>query len=195
MVRFCESPWGPQSSPWSFASVATVIVALLSAVMADGRRVEDVRLGLGFGTGAVGHAVSRLTMRSWVPGEELRDRRRRGRWRDLWPGWFPTAPAKCTSPPKPNGDRLAVPFQSGLRGECCGNDFTAATSWARRASGRWRLARPPPEKNARVDRAGAGTRCRPSRTVAADGGPCVRPRRHYVTRCWRIPGSADRRTG
>ena len=63
MVRFCESPCGPQSIPWSLASVTSEIWALLSAVMAEAGASK--MYGLFWGSGQVPSvtAVSRLTMR------------------------------------------------------------------------------------------------------------------------------------
>ena len=44
----------------------------------------------------------------------------------FWARFVPTAPAKCTSPPKPMVTECPLPFQSGLSGECVGK-CSAAT--------------------------------------------------------------------
>ena len=40
----------------------------------------------------------------------------------------PTAPAKCTSPPKPSVTAWPLPFQSGFRGECFGKRWAATVA-------------------------------------------------------------------
>ena len=72
-------------------------------------------------------AVSRLTMRSCVPAKS---------WGMVVPRAVdgssarlaPTAPAKCTSPPKASVTVLPLPGQSGLRGECFGKCSAVATA-------------------------------------------------------------------
>ena len=60
----------------------------------------------------------------------------------------PTAPAKCTSPPKPNVMVLPLPVQSGLSGECFGKRSAVAAAWWA-VAGVLGGAEEPPVKNAR----------------------------------------------
>ena len=60
----------------------------------------------------------------------------------------PTAPAKCTSPPKPRLTVFPLPFQSGLSGECFGKlSAGAAVWWVVAGGGGGELE--PPEMNAK----------------------------------------------
>ena len=128
MVRFCESPCGPQSMPWSLASVASEMEALLSAVTADAGASKMYGLDCGSGHVPSVTAVSRFTMRSWAPEKS---------WGIVVPSavdgslarFSPTTPAKCTSPPKPSVTVLPLPFQSGLSGERFGKCSAATVAW------------------------------------------------------------------
>ena len=126
MARFWVRPAAPQSTAWSLASVATVMEALRSAVMAVAGALKMKGLAWGSGQVAVSvMAVSRLTMRSSAPAKS---------WLTVvpsavfgfWTKRVPTAPAKWTSPPKARVTGRPLPFQSGLRGEWWGK---ATTTW------------------------------------------------------------------
>ncbi len=128
IVRFCDRPWGPQSMPWSLASVATDTVAPLRAVTAEAGASKMYGLFCGSGQVPSVTAVSRLTMRSWVPEKSCGmfvPRAVEGSLARL----APTAPAKWTSPPKPSVTVLPLPVQSGLSGECFGKCSAVAASW------------------------------------------------------------------
>ncbi len=127
MVRFCDRPCGPQSMPWSLASVATETVALLSAVMAEAGASKMYGLFWGSGQVPLVTAVSRLTMRTWAPEKScgmVVPRAVAGFLARL----APTAPAKCTSPPKPRVTVLPLPVQVGLSGECFGKCSAVTTA-------------------------------------------------------------------
>ncbi len=127
MVRFCDNPCGPQSMPWSLASVVSETCALLSAVTAEAGASK--MYGLFWGSGQVPSvtAVSRFTMVSCVPAKscgKVSPRAVAGSAASL----VPTAPAKCTSPPKPRVTEWPLPAHSGLSGECFGKCWAATVA-------------------------------------------------------------------
>src|SRR3984957_20714700 len=128
IVRFCDRPWAPQSMPWSLASVATDTVALLRAVTADAGASKMYGLFCGSGQVPSVTAVSRLTMRSWVP-EKSCGMVGPSAVEGFLVRLVPTAPAKWTSPPKPSVTVLPLPVQSGLGGEGFGKCSAVATAW------------------------------------------------------------------
>ena len=107
--------------------MATDTVALLSAVTAEAGASK--MYGLLWGSGQVPSvtAVSRFTMRTCAPEKScgiVVPRAVAGFLARL----VPTAPAKCTSPPKPRVTVLPLPVQAGLSGECLGNRSAATTA-------------------------------------------------------------------
>src|SRR6202050_1261188 len=148
MFRFCDRPCGPQSSPWSLASVTSEILALLSAVMAVAGASKMYGLDCGSGHVPSVTAVSRLTIVRFEPassGGAVSPNAVPG----FWARRPPTSPAKCTSPPKPMVTGLLFPFQSGLSGECLGNGSAATVSLVATGGGGGGGLPRPPEKKAK----------------------------------------------
>ena len=114
MVRFCDRPCGPQSMPWSLASVASEIAALLSAVTAEAGASK--MYGLFWGSGQVPSVTDGLQVHhaQLGPGEELGDRRARARSRGSWPGSAPTAPGEVHVAAEAEGHGLAVALPVGV---------------------------------------------------------------------------------
>src|SRR5580700_2131771 len=145
IVRFWDSPCGPQSRPWSFASVASEMPALFNAVTADAGASKTYGFDCGSGQVLSVTTVSRFTMLAWVPANScgiVVPRAVDG----SWASFEPTTPSKCTSPPKPRVTGWPLPFQAGLSGECAGK-WAAAVVWCCGVEGGGGALPEPPEMN------------------------------------------------
>ena len=148
MVRFWDSPCGPQSRPWSFASVASEMPALFKAVIADAGASKTYGFDCGSGQVLSVTTVSRFTMLAWVPANScgiVVPRAVEG----SWASFEPTTPSKCTSPPKPRVTGWPLPFQAGLSGECAGKWAAAVVVWCCVVEGGGGALPEPPEMNAK----------------------------------------------
>ena len=99
----------------------------MSAVIADAGASKMYGFDCGSGQVPSVTAVSRFTMVRLAPEKSFGmvvPRAVAGSWARL----SPTAPAKCTSPPKPSVTVRPLPFQSGLSGESFGKRWATAVA-------------------------------------------------------------------
>ncbi len=115
MARACCKPVWPQSSPWLLASVMSVILAAWKAVIALAGAWKTYCLGCGLGQPAIVRANSKFVIDRSTSVNRLA----------TFPSSavagsaasrVPSAPSKCTSPPKPNVTGCPFPRQVGESG-------------------------------------------------------------------------------